>query len=291
MNTNCLLHPVVLQLQQPLQQKRYFSSRVFTTITTNTSTDEQKQNPAEIQAASLPVVRIITVEVMPGRHEEFYAWRVEGEKLMTKLCVNTKVEHFVSNSEGKKLQRTFDTVVMTFPSATEMEFWEQSEERKEWLERGNNKVQTLVSRTNVQLEEDFLYSWMSSISASTSASKPPERWRMALIIMSAIYPTALTINKFVLPQVIFPTMPWLVTQPVAIHVAVAIALTVPTMTYVSLPIMFKILSPFVLEPTAGSNVQRKVLNAVVVGLTYVTLVGGGLVATGDIGYLQEAFAI
>ena len=139
----------------------------------------------------VPVVRVVTIEVMPGCYNEFHKWRTELDAIMTKLDLHgVKVEHFESKRTTNILDSTstvddddddnydkdkhrsvmfqsrsasvavllgddndndnddndnndhkiYDTIITTFPSKKELNRWEESEERTEWLNRGNGKL-------------------------------------------------------------------------------------------------------------------------------------------------------
>ena len=139
----------------------------------------------------VPVVRVVTIEVMPGCYNEFHKWRTELDAIMTKLDLHgVKVEHFESKRTTNILDSTstvddddddnydkdkhrsvmfqsrsasvavllgddndndnddndnndhkiYDTIITTFPSKKELHIWEESEERTEWLNRGNGKL-------------------------------------------------------------------------------------------------------------------------------------------------------
>jgi hypothetical protein len=80
-------------------------------------------------------------------------------------------------------------------------------------------------------------------------------------------------------------MPWLASQPLAIKIVCSMCITAPTMTYISVPIMMKIIGPYVLRPAKSWN--HAALNSFVIGITYLTMFEYGLIATGEIGYIQD----
>jgi antibiotic biosynthesis monooxygenase (ABM) superfamily enzyme len=224
-----------------MPHRRFFTNNTTASATTSkmmmsTKTDDDDK---ENSTAKPAVVRVVTVEVMPGCYDEFHKWKAELDTILTKLDIHgVKIEHFESkrptNIENKKHDsnksamfssksasvavllgdstdnddnRIYDTIISTFPSTKELQIWEQSAERIEWLNRGDGKLQTLVSRTHIELPEDLLYQWMQSNPSSSSSStiQPPTKWRMILVGVSAAYPTIITVRTSIIYAFIPPT--------------------------------------------------------------------------------------
>jgi hypothetical protein len=65
----------------------------------------------------------------------------------------------------------------------------------------------------------------------------------------------------------------------------SMCITPPIMTYISLPIMMKIIGPYVLLPAKSWTDVG--LNSFVIGITYLTMFEYGLIVTGEISYIQD----
>jgi len=199
-------------------------------------------------SSSAPILYVVTAEV----HDmvQYKEWLQELEILLqdTLGIEDVKIQHFEnpqSSSEyttKTKRTSTLSTVVTTFPSSACRQRWEDCPERQLWLDRGYRKdISTLVSRTMVELEHELLYSYLQQSSTFTGGDgtgttpssvvvPPPPRWRMALVLVSASYPTVIVLQKFIIPFLVIPLFPAFVEQPFAVKLCASIIMTVSTMT-------------------------------------------------------------
>ncbi len=119
-------------------------------------------------------------------------------------------------------------IVYRFASPAQLERWESSRERQEWLARGGG----LMDETGVQ-RVSGLETWFSLPGRTAPA---PPRWKMALVALLAIIPLVLTMNVLVLPHVV----DW---PPVARTVLFSGTLTA-LMTWVVMPRMTRLFGGF-----------------------------------------------
>jgi uncharacterized protein len=87
------------------------------------------------------------------------------------------------------------------------------------------------------------YSGMDALFASAGASDGPPRWKMALLLLVAVYPMSLGVSLFLAPA--------LSRLPVLAGAALTSVLMVLGMTYVIVPVLTRLFQAW-LQPTPGS---------------------------------------
>jgi uncharacterized protein len=161
-----------------------------------------------------PVTVTVARRVAPGREADFERW-YDGI-----IAAASTFPGFLGAGALRPHRAGQDWhVVYRFCSPAALRRWEESTQRREWLERGEH----LMAETGVQ-RVTGLETWFALPGRTAPA---PPRWKMALLTLAAIYPLALVINVLVLPR--------LVAWPVALRVLALGLLLVPTMTWVVMP--------------------------------------------------------
>ena len=262
-------------------------------------------------SSSAPILYVVTAEV----HDmvQYKEWLQELEILLqdTLGIEDVKIQHFENPQSSPeyttKTNRTstLSTVVTTFPSSACRQRWEDCPERQLWLDRGYRKdISTLVSRTMVELEHELLYSYLQQSSTFTGGDgtpttpssvvvPPPPRWRMALVLVSASYPTVIVLQKFIIPFLVIPLFPAFVEQPFAVKLCASIMMTVTSVTYFSLPIMMQVLGPYMLDmqhtthQDGTTNWQQILINGTVLSVTYASMFEIALCLTDGSGILHD----
>ena len=262
-------------------------------------------------SSSAPILYVVTAEV----HDmvQYKEWLQELEILLqdTLGIEDVKIQHFENPQSSPEYTTkttrtsTLSTVVTTFPSSACRQRWEDCPERQLWLDRGYRKdISTLVSRTMVELEHELLYSYLrqsstftggdgTSTTPSSVAVPPPPRWRMALVLVSASYPTVIVLQKFIIPFLVIPLFPAFVEQPFAVKLCASIMMTVTSVTYFSLPIMMQVLGPYMLDmqhtthQDGTTNWQQILINGTVLSVTYASIFEIALCLTDGSGILHD----
>lgn len=223
-----------------------------------------------------------TTLVQSGQEAAFEKWHDEVPSIAAAVIGDgMRMRRFASEPDAEK--RTFYTSVVLCKNADVAKTWQASAERAEWLSRSPSP---LVSGTDTALE-DYLGAWLTPAAATAPGAPPPPKWKMAMTVAAALYPSVTAMSTFVMPA-LFARAPLLAALPVALKTALTISLTVPVMTFVGVPVALKVLGPFLMRPPASP--QRAALNVAAVACVYATLLGGGLVVTGDAGAVSAALA-
>jgi antibiotic biosynthesis monooxygenase (ABM) superfamily enzyme len=138
-------------------------------------------------AASEPVTVTVARRVAPGRAAEFEQW-LDGI-----LRAASAFPGFLGGG-GLRPGRLGEDwhVVYRFASPAQLQRWEGSAEREQWLARGEE----LIDDTSVQ-RVSGLETWFSLPGRTAPA---PPRWKMALVSLVAIVPLVLAMNVLLLPH-------------------------------------------------------------------------------------------
>ena len=262
-------------------------------ISTISSSPESASAPGTVSIpapASVPVLNVRTVEVHDvAKHKE---WLQKCKTTLEQMEIKAVVQHF-ENPESSLAygNRIISTVVVTFPSAQDRQKWNDSPQRLELFRRANDTIFTMISRMPIEVEHDLLSSYMEQLTGGAAAPIP--RWRMTIVVQSAIFPTAVFLKSFLIPVLIVPLFPWLIDQPLVIQVCLSMSLTVPMMCYISLPIMTKLIGPYALDMNHTTNIdgttnwKQILINGGVLGFTFLSMVEIALFATDGSGTLHD----
>ena len=129
------------------------------------------------------VTWVITHHVRPGRQDDFEEW-IGG--------IADEAERF-PGQEGITVLRpggessTEYVLVVRFASYDDLRRWEESAERAEWLTR----LEPLLDAESTFRTETGLETWFQL--PGQRVVVPPPQWKMALLILAAIYPLLLIV--------------------------------------------------------------------------------------------------
>ena len=167
-----------------------------------------------------PVTVMVERAVAPGREKDFEAWL--GEL----LAAAESYPGFLGSGVLRP-HRAGESwhIVYRFADPGSQQRCEASPERAEWLARGDELMEERAVHRVTGLE-----TWFTLPGRSDPA---PPRWKMALVVFAAVYPIALTVNVLVLPHVAGWAVP--------LKVALLSGIMVPTMTWVVMPTLTRVL--------------------------------------------------
>ena len=179
--------------------------------------EDQDSSP---EAERAPVTVTVARKVAAGREADFEAW-VNGV-----LDTASKFPGFLGAGVLRPPASSQQWhVVYRFEDAATQQAWEHSAERAAWLAKaGDFADETGVKRVS------GLETWFELPGRTAPA---PPKWKMALVTFCAIYPLALAISVFLSPKV----TGW----PLLARAVVFPAILVPTMTWVAMPWLTRLL--------------------------------------------------
>ncbi|MCL6271767.1 hypothetical protein M3P05_17750 [Sansalvadorimonas sp. 2012CJ34-2] len=175
-----------------------------------------------------PVTVVVSNHVKRGKEKEFKKW-ASGIAKASHSFSGHQGTSIVKNPENSSEKYVVYTSIFRFDNHINLAQWEESDERRQWIER----LQPLITKAADYQKVNGLEYWFD-IPEVTIAPKPPKH-RMALVTLLAIYPLILLIPSIV-AKLVPPSMPWyLVTL-------VSCIFTVILMTWLVMPGMTRIFS-------------------------------------------------
>ena len=188
------------------------------------------------------VTWVITHEVRPDRRDDFEDW-LAG--------ISDEVGRFPGR-EGVTVLRpggksgTEYVVVVRFASYDDLRRWEESAERAEWL----NRLDPLLAAASTYRKETGLETWFQL--PGQRAVVPPPKWKMALLIILAIYPLLLIVlplmgTVFDIPYL---SVPITIGSEFVVRTLVTAVILVTLMTWVAMPFLTKLFRGW-LYPASG----------------------------------------
>ncbi|WP_295127303.1 antibiotic biosynthesis monooxygenase [uncultured Leifsonia sp.] len=192
-------------------------------------TASRTQRPS--RAHRIPVTVSITRRVDPGRLPEVTHWVQNGVNLANTyegFLGSGWVRAHADSREWHMLYR--------FADEASLDAWESSDDRAQWLYDGRELVEVARVERRTGIE-----GWFDE--PQPGAPSAPPRWKQAVTIWLGFFPLSL-----VFTYVTFYLVPgWHRLWPLATVLITTLCLT-PTMTYVLLPFVTRLLHPWLARP-------------------------------------------
>ncbi len=190
------------------------------------------------------VTWVITHQVRPDRRDDFEDWiagiteevgRFPGRQGVTVL------------RPGGELSTEY-VVVVRFASYDDLRRWEESAQRAEWLTR----LEPMLAAASTYRTETGLETWFQL--PGQRAVVPPPKWKMALLIILAIYPLLLIVlplmgTVFDIPYL---SVPITIGSEFVVRTFVTAVILVTLMTWVAMPFLTKLFRGW-LYPAPGGE--------------------------------------
>ena len=178
------------------------------------------------------VTWVITHQVRPDRRDDFEDW-IAG--------ITDDVARFPGR-EGVTVLRpggvssTEYVVIVRFASYDDLRRWEESAERAEWLTR----LDPLLAEASTYRTETGLETWFQL--PGQRAVVPPPKWKMALLIILAIYPLLLIVLPLMgtVFDVPYLGVPITIGSEFVVRTFVTAVILVTLMTWVAMPLLTKL---------------------------------------------------
>lgn len=179
-----------------------------------------------------PVTVVVRHRVKPGREAEFEAW----QRGINEACLKFRGHmgfHVVRPADRKRPEYL---VIFKFDSLANLETWEQSEERREWLAR----VEPLILHPPALERHTGMEVWFTP----PAGRSPPAKYKMVVVTFVALYPLISLAQGFLAPE--------LADWPLLLRTLVLALLLIVIMTYAAMPLVTHLLTPW-LYPSERSG--------------------------------------
>lgn len=175
-----------------------------------------------------PVTVVVRHRVRPGREAEFEEW-LRGISRAALQFDGNPVFNVIRPADPKRPEYL---VLFRFDSLAQLEVWENSDERRAWLDR----VEPLVVHPPERERHTGLEVWFTP-----PAGRPgPPRYKMVPVTLLAIYPLLLIAQMTLVPL--------LADWPLPLRALVTSATLVCLMTYAAMPLATRLFTRWLYGP-------------------------------------------
>nr|WP_209906659.1 antibiotic biosynthesis monooxygenase [Paeniglutamicibacter psychrophenolicus] len=180
-----------------------------------------------------PITVSITRTVLPEHHRRFNAWVQAGQVLAREwdgYLGSGWIRTAPDSNEWHVLYR--------FSSAKALAAWDESEERRWWIDSAAELVEITKVEHRTGIEGWFEQPGDTNLTIAETVVPP--RWKQAVSIFLPFFPLSLLSN--------FLLMPFLGDWPLVLAVLLNICILTPLMTYIFLPVTTQLLRPWLHKP-------------------------------------------
>ena len=189
-----------------------------------------------------PITVSITRRVAPGRAREAAAWARAGQEL-----ASSRPGYLGSGWIRPQPDSPDWHMLYRFADAETLASWESSSERRWWVESGTGLVEHAREERRTGIEGWF--DEPSSVTVAENVPAAPPRWKQMVSIFLVFYPLSL-LSQATLGQLLGDA-------PLALRVLAIIVVNVPLMTYLFLPLVTRLLRPWLLAPRPMSRTAKE----------------------------------
>jgi antibiotic biosynthesis monooxygenase (ABM) superfamily enzyme len=191
---------------------------------------------------SKPVTVIVKRIAKKDKIKEFEEWLsgVSREISRQEGMMGIDIIRPTSNITNNKSKPEY-VVIFRFNSFENLEKWEKSPIRNEWLQKG---IKIAEADPNVQKMtglEFWFTPYFKDVSSPLIPLQPPPRYKMVIVTVPVISILLLTL----VPQIHFLTE--MLSIPFPVRLVIALTITVLLMTYVIMPLLTKLLKSWLFK--------------------------------------------
>lgn len=179
----------------------------------------------------MSVTVAITRHVAPGHDDQMVAWLRAGTELAHRFD-GFLGQGWIRPEPGSREWH----MLYRFADETSLRAWEESEQRRWWLDTGRGFIDEgeVVKRTGIE-------GWFDAPKSTDEAdfrpaAPPPPRWKQMCAIFCVFYPLSLITN--------IATAEYLGDTFTPLRVLVGVLFMTPIMTYLALPWITRLLEPW-----------------------------------------------
>jgi antibiotic biosynthesis monooxygenase (ABM) superfamily enzyme len=169
-----------------------------------------------------PVTVVVRHRVKPGRETAFEQWQRGINEAALKFTGHLGF-HVVRPSDPKRLEYL---VIFKFDTLANLERWEQSDERRTWLE----KVEPFVVHAPALERHTGMEVWFTP----PPGRGQPARYKMVVVTFLALYPLISLVQATLSPHL----SEW----PLLLRTLTTTVLLILVMTYAAMPLVTRLLS-------------------------------------------------
>lgn len=188
---------------------------------------------------SSPVTVIVKRIAKKDKIKEFEEWLSGISKEVSKQEGSMGIDIIrPTNYSKSKLEYV---VIFRFNNYDNLTKWEESPIRNEWLQKGRKLVESDPDVQKLTGLEFWFTPYFKDESSPMIPLNPPPRYKMAIVTIPVISILLMTL----VPQIHILTE--MLSIPFPVRLVIAITITVLLMTYVIMPLLIKLLKPWLFK--------------------------------------------
>ena len=202
----------------------------------NTNTSKENNDDKNNDERSLPVTVIVKRIAKKNKIKEFEEWLsgISKEVSRQEGSMGIDIIRPTPNTTNSKSKSEY-VVIFRFNSYDNLEKWEKSPIRNEWLQKGRKLAESDPDVQKMTGLEFWFTPYFKDESSPLIPLQPPPRYKMVIVTIPVISIILLTL----VPQINLLTE--MLSIPFPIRLVIALTITVLLMSYVIMPLLTKLL--------------------------------------------------
>jgi uncharacterized protein len=190
---------------------------------------------------SKPVTVIVRRIAKKDKIKEFEEWLSGISKEVSRQEGSMGIDIIRPSPNGSNKSKIEYVIIFRFNSYENLAKWEKSPIRNEWLQKGRKLVEADPDVQKMTGLEFWFTPYFKDESSPMIPLQPPPRYKMVIVTIPVISILLLTL----VPQIHFLTE--MLSMPFPIRLVIALTITVLLMTYVIMPLLTKLLKPWLFK--------------------------------------------
>jgi uncharacterized protein len=190
---------------------------------------------------SKPVTVIVKRIAKKDKIKEFEEWLSGVSKEVSRQEGNMGIDIIKPPPNISNKSKPEYVIIFRFNTYENLDKWEKSPIRHEWLQKGRKLAESDYDVQKMTGLEFWFTPYFNDESSPMIPLQPPPRYKMVIVTIPVISILLLTL----VPQIHFLTE--MLSIPFPIRLVIALTITVLLMTYVIMPLLTKLLKPWLFK--------------------------------------------
>ena len=190
---------------------------------------------------SKPVTVIVKRIAKKDKIKEFEEWLSGVSKEVSRQEGSMGIDIIKPTPNITNKSKPEYVIIFRFNTYENLDKWEKSPIRHEWLQKGRKLAESDYDVQKMTGLEFWFTPYFNDESSPMIPLQPPPRYKMVIVTIPVISILLLTL----VPQIHFLTE--MLSIPFPIRLVIALTITVLLMTYVIMPLLMKLLKPWLFK--------------------------------------------
>jgi uncharacterized protein len=190
---------------------------------------------------SKPVTVIVKRIAKKDKIKEFEEWLSGISKEVSRQEGSMGIDIIKPTSNISNKSKPEYVIIFRFNTYENLDKWEKSPIRHEWLQKGRKLAESDYDVQKMTGLEFWFTPYFNDESSPMIPLQPPPRYKMVIVTIPVISILLMTL----VPQIHFLTE--MLSIPFPVRLVIALTITVLLMTYVIMPLLTKLLKPWLFK--------------------------------------------